>query len=89
MLRYWSFFMAKHLKPLLEGMGGGATMANVNKSKYSGIKIVSPSALVLELFNKLVVRQVDQIENLAVMNMQLGKARDILLPRLMNGEVPV
>jgi type I restriction enzyme, S subunit len=40
---YWAYFTAKELKPLLDGMGGGATMANVNKSKFSGIKIVIPS----------------------------------------------
>jgi type I restriction enzyme S subunit len=88
-LRYWAFFMAKDLKPLLEGMGGGATMANVNKSKFSNIKSVIPSSLMLEQFNSFVHPQIDQIEQLALMNLKLTQARDLLLPRLMNGEIAV
>ena len=88
-LRYWTFFMAKDLKPLLEGMSGGATMANVNKSKFSSIKVVIPSSLMLDQFNSFVAIQVDQIEQLALMNLQLTQARDLLLPRLMNGDVTV
>ncbi|MGV7247195.1 restriction endonuclease subunit S, partial [Caballeronia sp. M23-90] len=84
---YWAYFMAKDLKPLLEGMGGGATMANVNKSKFSGIEITIPARLALENFSDFAKPVFDQIENLATHNLQLAKARDILLPRLMNGEV--
>ncbi len=86
---YWVYFMAKELKPLLEGMGGGATMANVNKSKFSGIKIVIPSKQLLELFSKFAKLAFDQIENLTISNARLAKARDLLLPRLMNGEIAV
>jgi len=88
-LHYWAFFMAKDLKPLLEGMGGGATMANVNKSKFSSIKVVIPSSLMLDQFNSFVANQIDQIEQLALINLHLTQARDLLLPRLMNGEVAV
>jgi len=86
-LRYWTFFMASGLKPLLKGMGGGATMANVNKSKFSQIKVALPSSSKLDLFNSFVVNQIDQIEQLAKYNEALMQARDLLLPRLMNGQM--
>ena len=86
---YWAYFMAKDLKPLLEGMSGGATMANVNKSKFSGIKIVIPSPQLLEYFSDFSKPCFDQIENLTICNMRLAKTRDLLLPKLMNGEVCV
>lgn len=86
---YWAYFMAKDLKPLLEGMGGGATMANVNKSKFSGIKIVVPSHRILEYFGEFAKPVFDQIENLTISNARLARARDLLLPRLMNGEIAV
>ena len=86
---YWVYFMAKDLKPLLEGMGGGATMANVNKSKFSGIKVVIPSKQLLELFSDFAKPAFDQIENLTISNARLAQARDLLLPKLMNGEVAV
>ena len=88
-LRYWTLFMAKDLKPLLESIGGGVTMANVNKSKFSSIKVVIPSSLMLDQFNSIVAQQIDQIEYLGTMNLQLTKARDLLLPRLMKGEITV
>ena len=88
-LRYWTFFMAKTLKPLLEGMGGGATMTNVNKSKFSAIPVVVPSQLILEQYNAVVAPNIDQIERLAAMNGLLTSARDLLLPRLMSREVAV
>jgi type I restriction enzyme S subunit len=89
MIRYWAFFMAKDLKPLLEGMGGGATMANVNKSKFSSIKVIVPSKMLLEQFNEVAVPIFNQIEKLSIINNRLSKARDLLLPRLMNGEIVV
>ena len=86
-LRYWTFFMVKDLKGLLEGMSGGATMPNVNKSKFSNIRVTIPSPLMLEQFASVVAPQIDQIEKLTLMNSRLAKARDLLLQRLMNGEL--
>jgi type I restriction enzyme S subunit len=86
---YWAYFMAKELKPLLEGMGGGATMANVNKSKFSGIKVIIPSKQLLGFFSDFAKPVFDQIENLTISNARLAKARDLLLPKLMNGEMAV
>ncbi len=86
-LRYWTFFMASDLKPILEGMSGGATMANVNKAKFSSIKVIIPSPPILNEFNSFVAAHIDQIERLALMNIRLAQARNLLLPRLMSGEV--
>ena len=88
-LRYWSFFMAKTLKPLLEGMGGGATMTNVSKSKFSAIKVIVPSQLILERFDSVVSPSIDQIARLSAMNKLLTNARNLLLTRLMSGKVTV
>jgi len=89
LLRYWSFFMVETLRPLLEGVGGGATMPNINKSKFSAIPVVIPSRQILDQFSSVVAPNIDQIEQLTVMNDRLARARDLLLPRLMNGEVAV
>ncbi len=88
-LRYWTFFMASNLKSLLEGMGGGATMANVNKSKFAAIPVIIPSRFILEQFNDVVIPIINQIEQFSLMNAKLVQARDLLLPRLMNGEIAV
>ncbi len=88
-LRYWTFFSAKDLKPLLEGVGGDVTMTNVNKTKFSGIQVIIPPPLLLETFNLIVAPMFDQLEMLLLMNKQSAQARDLLLPRLMNGEIAV
>ncbi|VAW79091.1 Type I restriction-modification system, specificity subunit S, partial [hydrothermal vent metagenome] len=46
-----------------------------------------PSAILLELFSETVKPISRQLRNLALHNQQLAHARDLLLPRLMNGEV--
>ena len=48
-----------------------------------------PSKAVLDLFNDSMKPIRAQLKNLALHNQQLTKARDLLLPRLMNGEVTV
>ncbi len=88
-MRFWTFFMAKDMKPLLEGMGGGATMANVSKSKFTAIECIVPSRVTFEQFDAHVASQIDQIDRLTQMNLVLAQARDLLLPRLMYGEISV
>ena len=48
-----------------------------------------PAKAVLELFNDSMKPICTQLKNLALHNQQLIRARDLLLPRLMNGEVTV
>lgn len=88
-LRYYSYFALSDLKPRLEGMGGGATMDNVNKTKFSGFPVVIPDNNTLTSFHDVVEASFSQIETLARHNACLSRARDLLLPRLMNGEIAV
>ncbi len=88
-LRYWTYFMAKELKTRLEAMGGGATMANVNKKKFASIKTLVPPETLLREYNDFARSVFDQIENLTIANGHLARARDLLLPRLMSGDLAV
>lgn len=89
----FSFYMycyAKHLKPLLEALGSnGATMTNVNKSKFENIEVVVPSRDLLYLFDKLAKNYFDAMLNFQNQNKLLKEARDILLPRLMTGMIDI
>jgi len=87
--RYYLYFCLSGLKSTLEGMGGGSTMANINKSKFSHIQVVIPSNIVLMEFHSIVHNLFCQIEKLMHMNYRAIEARDLLLPRLMNGVIPV
>lgn len=88
-LQYFAYFVACDLRPRLEALGGGATMPNVNKSKFESLPFVLPSKNVLVIFNDYCTPIFSQIKNLIHQNIKLKQARDILLPKLMSGEIAV
>lgn len=87
---FYFYGFAKGLKPLLEGLGSnGATMVNVNKSKFEKIELIVPDSETLKKHYNLVKVIFDQILILQEQNEKLKEARDILLPRLMNRTIEV
>ena len=87
--RYYAYFALGDLKSRLEAMGGGATMVNVNKGKFESLPVVIPSDSILQEFHEVCNPMFLQIKNLLIQNQKLKTARDLLLPRLMNGETEV
>jgi type I restriction enzyme, S subunit len=87
--RYYSFFCLSRIKPLLKAIGGGSTMANINKNKFENIKIVVPTENLLIEFYHLVDPIFNQIALLLDQNQKFAQARDLLLPRLMSGKIDV
>lgn len=51
--------------------------------------VLVPPQPMLNDFNNFVINAVSQIENLIFINQKLREARDLLLPRLMNGSIAV
>ena len=70
-------------------IGGGAIFASVGKKELFGQLILQPSTSIATTFNRLVSDLDLQIENLDSQNQQLAKARDLLLPKLMSGQLDV
>ena len=64
-------------------------MANVNKGKFESLPIVTPRDTILKEFDEFCKPIFPQIKGLLVQNQKLKQARDLLLPRLMNGEIEV
>ena len=70
-------------------MGGGAIFAAITKKDLHGVELMQAPDRIAEMFMEH-VRPTDlQIENLQQTIDDLTPARDLLLPRLMNGEVAV
>lgn len=86
---YYVYFALESIKPRLEAIGGGVTMANVSKSKFESVPVLVPNQSAQQDFHMLVEPIFDQIMQLAKVNAQLTRARDLLLPRLMDGRIPV
>jgi len=70
-------------------MGGGAIFAAITKKDLHGVELMQPSDRLAGMFLEH-VRPIDlQIANLQQAIDDLNQARDVLLPRVLNGEVTV
>ena len=76
--------MTKYLKDLASG--GSATL-NLNTSTFSKIEIITPSKEIIDIFYKKVCYFFEKILSNSIENKRLSKTRDLLLPRLLNGEI--
>ncbi|WP_327609088.1 restriction endonuclease subunit S [Virgibacillus tibetensis] len=89
-LREWAFFTLKSMKKTIELFGAtGATMTNLSKGKFEGLKILYPSNELLVEFNTITKPFLEKIKRIMLSNQNLRKQRDLLLPRLMNGTIEV
>lgn len=68
---------------------GGATYKEISKSKFRALAIVMPSLKLLRDFEEQVTEILRQVRTLHTMSARLSRARDLLLPRLMSGEIVV
>ena len=68
-------------------MIGSSGRQRVQVSCFDEYKVPLPPKNLLEMFDEIVVENFEQIRVLMDLNDKLVKARDLLLPRLMNGEI--
>ena len=87
---HYMYFVFLSLKEHLNNIGSnGATMTNVNKSKFEGIDIVVPSSCIIRDFSQRTTPYFENIKSLQSQIRLLTEARDRLLPKLMSGEITV
>lgn len=72
-----------------DSMGGGTIFKSVTKEDMYGIKTVAPHSLLLKRFEELVQPIFRNLEILTITNINLRKTRDLLLPKLISGEIDV
>ena len=89
-LLYYMYNTFLSLKGHLNNIGSnGATMTNVNKSKFESIEILIPTNSISNLYNKAVEQSFRSTETLSSQVRLLTEARDRLLPKLMSGEIEI
>lgn len=87
---YYTYSTMKRLKTLLEGVGSnGATMTNVNKTKFGNLEVLYPTDELRKMYNDFCQPIFEKIYALSISINKLSLARDRLLPKLMNGEIEV
>ena len=70
-------------------LNANTAQPGISQDKLKTLWLLLPPEALRYLFNESVEAQVAQIFRLALMNQKLVEARDLLLPRLMNGEIAV
>ena len=78
-----------HCIPKFKSKTTGATMRHIRRSALSEVQMILPDHKLIDYFNSLVEPIYKQILNCKLQNLALRNARDILLPRLLNGVIVV
>ena len=80
---FWCYENLDHIKSI----SGGSTFAEISKRTFRPVSVVVPSDQVLISFETLVRPLYDRIVANTKESSSLAEARDLLLPRLMSGEI--
>jgi type I restriction enzyme S subunit len=88
--REFLFFSLKAAKSALQNLGSnGATMGNVNKDKFEALSLLVPVDSLLQRYHDLVAPMFSAMNNCLRANHALIASRDLLLPRLISGDLTV
>ncbi len=89
-LTYFLYIYFKNKKKDLElfGSGGTATLI-INKTKFENLDLIIPDKHTLKDFHSMVKPMYEKILIITKENQKLAALRDLLLPKLMRGEVRV
>lgn len=88
--REFIFFALRSLKDTIERYAAtGATMANLSRGKFASLKLIRPPEQVVVRFHELASPMLNTILNLQRKNANLCAQRDLLLPKLVSGEIDV
>jgi len=85
---YWTFSNSSTIQDL-ENLAHGVAQLNLSPVKLSGRPFLRPETEILKQFDELGKPMLQQIVSLTKQNTKLTAARDLLLPRLMDGRIPV
>jgi type I restriction enzyme S subunit len=81
------FMESQDYKTFVRNNAGGAAQPNANAGVLSAARLLVPPKSVQKNFREIVEPVNQQKDSLQKLNRGLMKARDFLLPRLMNGEI--
>ena len=81
------FMESDSYKNYIKSNVGGAAQPNANAKIMSRVTVLIPDFEIQNKFRAIIGPTFDQREILELQNQKLREARDVLLPRLMNGEI--
>ena len=86
---FFLFFALRQEILVLKAMANGGVFGTIIVKTFDRINLTTPSAPVIQAFDKLVTPIMEKMKSLLIENRNLSEARDRLLPKLMSGEITV
>ncbi len=86
------FFLYYSIRPNILRLNNeivGTTVQHLSQKDFKNMIIIKPSSKILNEFNKITYNILNEIILLRAKNINLQKTRDLLLPKLINGEIDV
>ena len=87
--QWFAFHLLKEKFKEEDSMGGGTIFKAVTKADMQGIEFLSADNETHQRFEEIVLPVESQVENLTIKNSNLRQTRDLLLPKLISGELDV
>lgn len=84
---YYAFLYLLENREKIFSLGMGAAQQNISQQVIKALEILKPSDEVMRKFNELAEPLFKNIKVLQQKNDNLRKTRDLLLPRLISGEI--
>jgi len=81
------YYLLKRLFKKEDSLGGGSVFPSVTKADMENMKVLIPNQNVVKHFEETVRYMDQQIEFVEKENQKLSKLSDLLLPKLMKGEI--
>lgn len=85
----WNIITSEEYQKLLFNLADGAAQPNMSGSQIEGMEVVLPSQKIIDKFEHLVSPMSSEIDTLLLKNQNLRQTRDLLLPKLISGEIAV
>ena len=86
---YFLFHWLKESVPTFQRMASGATFKEISRGVFKTIDFLQPPAKLTHGFESIVAPVTEQILMLERKNQNLRRTRDLLLPRLLSGQIPL
>jgi type I restriction enzyme S subunit len=86
---YFCFYLTKSLVEILEARAHGSVFSTITRDTLDGVSTISPSLEVIKSFNGIAGSLLGKIKNNLEENRILGNQRDVLLPKLISGEIRI
>ena len=83
------YFSQKSITTYLENSSIASTRGSLNATTFTGLKVPYPSNELRFSFSEIQFKALELILNFKSQNQQLSTLRDLLLPKLMSGEIEV